>query len=71
MFGNAPFCDGVGSCSAAPGTTGITNCIHCGKELHQRGDQWFTWDAPADGGRPQDYVRDAAGYCVHSGYTQP
>jgi hypothetical protein len=59
-FSEEPFCVGVGSCSAREGAKGITNCIHCGKELHQRGNQWFTWDAPPDGGRAQDYVRESS-----------
>lgn len=40
-----PCCDYSGTCEAAPDAAGITNCIHCGKELHQRDGEWWTWDA--------------------------
>lgn len=38
-------CDLVGRCEAAEGERSITNCIHCGKELHEKDEQWWTWDA--------------------------
>ena len=47
-----PCCDrGSGRCEADPGDTGrlSSNCIHCGKELHEGAQPgcWFTWDAPS------------------------
>ena len=50
-----PLCDS-GNCKAPWGARDITNCVYCGKELIQRGLAWYTWDAPPDGGRAQDYV---------------
>jgi hypothetical protein len=40
-----PCCNNSGRCEAADGEHGITNCIHCGKELRERDGQWWTWDA--------------------------
>lgn len=40
-----PCCDYSGRCEAAADAEGITNCIHCGKELHERDGQWWTHDA--------------------------
>jgi hypothetical protein len=42
---NEQACDNSGRCTASIEANGITNCIYCGKELHQRNGQWFTWDA--------------------------
>ena len=53
-----PACN-YGTCDAPPMARGITNCVHCGKELHERDGAWYTWDAPADGGVPQGYVEKA------------
>lgn len=55
------FCEGEpscnnGTCEAAPEARGLTNCVYCGKELRERDGAWYTWDAPFDGGIPQDYV---------------
>lgn len=51
-----PLCDYIGKCAAHHNARGpVTNCIHCGKELRLRGDgKWYTWDAPPNGGEPQD-----------------
>lgn len=38
-------CDNAGQCEAPRGARDITNCIHCGKELHEKNGEWFTWDA--------------------------
>lgn len=40
-----PICGIVGQCQAGKGDRGITNCIHCGKELHEKDGQWYTHDA--------------------------
>jgi len=40
-----PTCDITGLCEAELDAKGISNCIHCGKELIQRDGQWWTWDA--------------------------
>ena len=40
-----PLCNISGRCQAPSGARGITNCIHCGKELRERDGQWWTWDA--------------------------
>ena len=40
-----PLCDISGRCTAADGSRGITNCIHCGKELREKDGYWWTWDA--------------------------
>jgi hypothetical protein len=32
-------------CEAAPGAEGVTNCIHCGGELHQVGRFWYHWSS--------------------------
>lgn len=37
-------CDNSGKCEAPPDARGITNCIYCGKELHERNGEWRTWD---------------------------
>lgn len=42
---NDVHCDNSGQCEAPRGARGITNCIHCGKELHEKNGEWFTWDA--------------------------
>lgn len=55
-----PACN-YGTCAAPADARGITNCVHCGKELRERDGAWFTWDAPLDGGVPQDYVRSIRG----------
>jgi hypothetical protein len=49
-------CD-VGICEALRGTSGITNCIHYGKELHEINGKWYAWDSYryADP-QPQGYV---------------
>ncbi len=38
-------CMAVGRCEAAAGERGITNCVWCGKELHEKDGHWWTWDA--------------------------
>ncbi len=38
-------CDDTGLCEAPVGARCIANCIHCGKELHEKDGQWWTWDA--------------------------
>ena len=38
-------CDNSGQCEAPSGARGITNCIYCDKELHEKNGEWFTWDA--------------------------
>lgn len=40
-----PQCDISGRCQAASGDRGISNCIHCGKELCESDGFWWTWDA--------------------------
>ncbi len=41
-----PACDISGTCVAPKDARAITNCVHCGKELHRHGDgQYYTWDA--------------------------
>jgi hypothetical protein len=49
-------CDYIGKCAAPEGASGpVTNCVHCGKELRLRANgKWYTWDAPVNGGAPQD-----------------
>ena len=42
---DGPRCDVSGECEAPEGARGITNCIHCGKELHEKDGWWWTWDA--------------------------
>jgi hypothetical protein len=38
-------CDISGVCCAPYGEeAGVTNCVHCGKELVKVNGQWFTWD---------------------------
>jgi hypothetical protein len=39
-----PACDNAGKCVAPKGAKGITNCVHCGKELIEREGRWYTWD---------------------------
>ena len=52
-----PICDSTGSCSADPSDRGISNCIHCGKELIEKDGKWFTWDADLyKNPRPQGYI---------------
>lgn len=52
-----PCCDNSGQCEAPPDARGITNCIHCGKELHEKDGAWWTHDAGdyADP-KPQGFV---------------
>ena len=38
-------CNNSGKCEAPLDARGVTNCIHCGKELHEKDGKWFTWDA--------------------------
>lgn len=38
-------CEYGWQCEAPSGAREITNCIHCGKELHEKNGWWFTWDA--------------------------
>jgi hypothetical protein len=38
-------CDIAGQCEAPQNSRGITNCIHCGKELVEKDGEWWTWDA--------------------------
>lgn len=52
-----PCCNFSGRCEAAAGERGITNCIHFGKELHEKGGQWWTLDAEdLPDPKPQGYV---------------
>lgn len=52
-----PICNN-GLCEAPEGARGITNCIHCGKQLHEKDGAWYTWDADMyKYPKPQDYVR--------------
>lgn len=52
-----PACDDTGRCKAPKGVRLITNCVHCGKELHEINGVWFTYDADKyDNPVPQDYV---------------
>lgn len=44
-FDEEPCCHESGRCQAMAGERGITGCIHCGKELHEYGGYWWTWDA--------------------------
>lgn len=46
-----PTCDDTGICVAPARATGVTNCIHCGKELIQCNGQWYTWDTDLKGRR--------------------
>jgi hypothetical protein len=39
-----PICDFTGECEAPYGVSRIANCIHCGKELHEKDGKWWTWD---------------------------
>ena len=53
---NEPICNN-GKCEAMAGARDITNCIHCGKELHEKDGKWWTWDAEfTENPEPQDYV---------------
>ena len=45
-----PICDDTGICVAPAGATLITDCIHCGKELHQYNGLWYTHDADFENG---------------------
>lgn len=50
-------CDHSGRCVApASATDGTTSCVYCGKELHFRDGNWWTWDArfAPNGGIPQE-----------------
>jgi hypothetical protein len=38
-------CDITGLCEAVETESTISMCIHCGKELLWRGNDWWTWDA--------------------------
>lgn len=38
-------CMATGRCEAPRRARGITNCIWCGKELHEKDGRWWTWDA--------------------------
>ena len=40
-----PLCNISGLCEGPKGASLITNCIHCGKELHEKNGWWYTWDA--------------------------
>ena len=40
-----PICEYTGICVAPAGARYITNCVHCGKELHEVNGWWYTWDA--------------------------
>jgi len=40
-----PCCNISGACEAPHNAKGIANCIHCGKELVERDEKWYTWDA--------------------------
>jgi len=44
-YDDEPLCDLSGECEAKVGARGITNCIHCGKELRESNGWWYTWDA--------------------------
>jgi len=47
-------CHHSGICVAPAGASCVTSCIYCGKELHERGGQWWTWDADQfENPRPQ------------------
>ncbi len=46
-----PICDETGICVAPVRANGITNCIHCGKELVERNGAWYTWDMDFERGR--------------------
>lgn len=41
-----PCCGFSGQCEPDPEAKGITNCIHCGKELHEIAGEWWAHDAP-------------------------
>lgn len=47
-------CDISGRCCAPWYGRGTASCVHCGKELHERDGQWFTWDTEPGAGRAQD-----------------
>jgi hypothetical protein len=38
-------CHHSGQCVAAADDRGLSNCIYCGKELREKGGEWWTWDA--------------------------
>lgn len=44
-YGKELPCDIAGQCEAPSGARGIANCVHCGKELHEKNGEWRTWDA--------------------------
>lgn len=50
-----PACNIGGTCVAPKGAGDVTNCIHCGKELHREFGLYYTWDADMcrTGARPQ------------------
>ena len=52
-----PICHDTGICVAPKGAREITNCVHCGKELHEKDGKWWTWDADNfSNPLPQGYV---------------
>lgn len=54
---DGPHCNNSGRCVAPEGARRITNCKYCGKELHEKDDQWWTWDADKyPDPKPQGYV---------------
>lgn len=54
-----PICNN-GHCEAPKDARGITNCVHCGKELRESDGYWWTYDAEKSPHPvPQDVVRYA------------
>ncbi len=42
-----PLCDVSGRCEAYPDASLVSNCIHCGAEMHEvAGRGWLRWDHP-------------------------
>lgn len=53
-----PLCDDAGICEAPEHDRGLTNCVHCGKELVEVNGVWLTWDyKDYEYPMPQGYVK--------------
>lgn len=50
-------CDVSGRCEAPDSADGISNCIHCGKELWENGGVWYTHDAVDQDGSPMTHAK--------------
>ena len=57
-YNENPICNDTGICVAPAWARDITECVYCGKELHEIDGQWYTHDADLKNGKVRPQSRE-------------